>query len=142
MAACRSSLCTAFANHGCTVYATARSLTSLSDLDSAPNMHPLALDVADPAQAEAAVAQVLAEQGRIDILVNNAGAAGAGALLDFDVDSARGVFDVNVFGILRLTQLVGRAMATKGEGLVINIGSIMVSKTPSSAMQPVDDGGI
>lgn len=120
-----SSLCQAFAFQHCTVYATARSLSSLSSLTRS-NIHKLELDVADPAAIRTVVAQVMAEQGRIDILVNNAGAAGTGALLDFDVDAAGRVFEVNVLGVLRITQEVCRHMAGKGEGLVINIGSIVV----------------
>lgn len=121
----RSSLCTAFALRGCKVYATARSLSAMSTL--AASISRLELDVTSQESVERAVRAVLDKEGRIDILVNNAGAAGVGALLDFDVDQARGVYEVNVLGVLRVSQVVCRAMAERGEGLVINIGSIVVS---------------
>ena len=84
----------------------------------------VALDVTDEDSMSAAVGEVLAAHGRIDVLVNNAGYGSYGALEDVPMDEARRQFDVNVFGLARLTQLVLPAPAGARGGRIINISSI------------------
>lgn len=83
------------------------------------------LDVSSDTSVEAAVAEVLAHAGRIDVLVNNAGIASAGVTEAFTPDQAKVVFDTNVVGLLRTVRAVLPAMRRQGDGLIINIGSIL-----------------
>jgi len=89
-----ASIVEAFAQAGCTVYATARTLKSMESLST--GVLTLQLDVLQKESCEKVVQQIIAEQGRIDILVNNAGAGGAGPCLEFDIDAAAAVFAINV----------------------------------------------
>jgi NADP-dependent 3-hydroxy acid dehydrogenase YdfG len=83
------------------------------------------LDVTDDASVEAAVAVVLAKAGRIDVLINNAGIASAGVSEAFTADQAKAVFNTNVVGIQRTTRAVLPAMRKTGDGLIVNVGSIL-----------------
>lgn len=106
---------------GWTVYATARRPETLTDLTTCRH---LALDVTDEASMQAAVDAVLAESGRIDALVNNAGYSLTGAVEALDVADIRREFETNVFGLVRLTQLVLPAMRKQRSGRIVNIGSM------------------
>jgi NAD(P)-dependent dehydrogenase (short-subunit alcohol dehydrogenase family) len=108
---------------GYTVYAGARRrdrMTSLADAGA----RLLALDVTDDGSMTAAVNTVLQEAGRIDVLINNAGYGSYGALEDVPPEEARRQFDVNIFGLARLTQLVLPAMRAQRSGRIVNISSI------------------
>src|SRR5215468_6464821 len=83
------------------------------------------LDVTDDASVDRAIASTLAEAGRIDVLVNNAGIASAGVSEAFTPDQAKVVFNTNVVGLLRTVRSVLPAMRTQGDGLIVNIGSIL-----------------
>jgi len=83
------------------------------------------LDVTDDSSVDRAVASVLAEAGRIDVLVNNAGIASAGVSEAFTPDQAKVLFNTNVVGVLRTTRAVLPAMRAAGDGLIINIGSVL-----------------
>ena len=104
---------------------TARRLQALA----ADGIRPLAMDVTDDASMSAVVNRILEETGRIDVLVNNAGYGSYGAIEDVPIDEARRQFEVNVFGLARLTQLVTPHMRTRGSGTIINISSIGVRLT-------------
>jgi NAD(P)-dependent dehydrogenase (short-subunit alcohol dehydrogenase family) len=106
-----------------TVYATARRPETLSELESA-GCRTLALDVTDAASMVAAVDAVTADSGRIDALVNNAGYSQSGATETLDVDDVRRQFETNVFGLLRLSQLVLPTMRSQGDGRIVNISSM------------------
>jgi NAD(P)-dependent dehydrogenase (short-subunit alcohol dehydrogenase family) len=84
----------------------------------------LALDVTDDGSMTAAVKTVMQETGRIDVLINNAGYGSYGALEDVPPEEARRQFDVNIFGLARLTQLVLPAMRAQRSGRIVNISSI------------------
>ena len=91
----------------------------------AEGIHVFSLDVTDNASVEAAVAAVIQKAGRIDVLVNNAGIAAAGVSEAFTPEQATALFDVNVIGLHRTARAVLPAMRRAGEGLIINIGSIL-----------------
>jgi NAD(P)-dependent dehydrogenase (short-subunit alcohol dehydrogenase family) len=108
---------------GYTVYAGARRLDRMKPLADA-GARLLALDVTDDASLTAAVDTVLHEVGRIDVLINNAGYGSYGALEDVPPEEARRQFDVNIFGLARLTQLVLPTMRAQRSGRIVNISSI------------------
>jgi len=83
------------------------------------------LDVSSDTSVERAVKEVLARTHRIDVLVNNAGIASAGVTEAFTPDQAKVVFNTNVVGLLRTSRSVLPAMRQQGDGLIINIGSIL-----------------
>jgi NAD(P)-dependent dehydrogenase (short-subunit alcohol dehydrogenase family) len=86
----------------------------------------LALDVTSDASVQAAVAAVIAQEGRIDLLVNNAGfgVAPAGAE-ESSVEQAQAIFDTNFFGVVRMTRAVLPHMRARGEGRILHIGSVL-----------------
>ncbi|HRD84544.1 MAG TPA: oxidoreductase [Rubrivivax sp.] len=108
---------------GWTVYGAARRLEQMADI-AAEGAHVLSLDVADEASLSRAVQGLLAAEGRIDALVNNAGYGSYGALEDVPIAEARRQFEVNVFGLVRLSQLVLPSMRAAGRGRIVNISSM------------------
>jgi len=108
---------------GFTVYTCARRVDRMQSLAEA-GAHVFAMDVTDDESMVAGVRRIIDEQGRIDLLVNNAGYGSYGAVEDVPLDEARRQFDVNVFGLARLTQLVTPQMRKQGSGRIINISSI------------------
>lgn len=105
------------------VFASARHAEVLGKLKQA-GCETLALDVRDEASMAAAVAEIERREGAIGVLVSNAGYAQAGALEEIAPDALRGQFETNVFGLLRLTQLVLPGMRKAGRGRIVNIGSM------------------
>ncbi|HMB55038.1 MAG TPA: oxidoreductase [Thermoanaerobaculia bacterium] len=108
---------------GYTVYVAARRVERMRDLEER-GATALAMDVTDESQVTAAVARVAAEQGGVDVLVNNAGFGMYGAMEDTDLDDARYQFEVNLFGLARLTQEVLPWMRQQGDGTIVNISSM------------------
>jgi len=108
---------------GYNVYAGARRVDRMKGLSGA-GAHLLTLDVTDDASMTTAVQTILREAGRIDVLINNAGYGSYGALEDVPPEEARRQFDVNLFGLARLTQLVLPTMRARRSGRIINISSI------------------
>ena len=118
---------------GYTVYAAARRVDRMWGLVggrpaqphlTASGIRPVRLDVTDDDALAAFVKEVVAESGRVDVLVNNAGYGSYGSLEDVPMAEARRQFDVNVFGLARLTQLVVPHMREQRSGYVVNISSI------------------
>lgn len=114
---------TALASAGFTTYATARSLPALSDL-AAKGCYILPLDITDEASMLATVQTIEAKHGAISVLVNNAGYNQIGPLEELTMEDVRRQFETNVFGLLRMCQLVLPGMREQGYGRIINIGSI------------------
>ena len=108
---------------GFVVYASARKVDSLGALKEA-GCHTIALDVDNEASMVAAVNAILAAQGRIDVLVNNAGYSQSGAIEAVPVERVRRQFETNVFGLVRLTQLVLPGMRERRAGTIVNISSM------------------
>jgi NADP-dependent 3-hydroxy acid dehydrogenase YdfG len=108
---------------GHTVYATARRTETLAELQAA-GARVLALDVTSEDSMAAAVEHIEAEHGRVGTLVNNAGYGEYGTIEEADLDRVRKMFETNVFGLARLTQLVLPGMRRAHRGRIINIGSM------------------
>ena len=108
---------------GYTVYAAARRTDRLEQLTPI-GIHALTMDVTDDESMSSGIEKIIAETGRIDVLVNNAGYGSFGAIEDVSIDEARRQFEVNVFGLARLTQLVLPHMRAQRSGTIINISSI------------------
>ena len=111
------------ARRGFTVYGAARRVDRMARL-TAHGVHVFEMDVTDDASMTSGVERILREQGRIDVLVNNAGYGSYGALEDVPIEEARRQFEVNVFGLARLTQLVLPSMRAQRSGRIINVSSI------------------
>ena len=108
---------------GYTVYGVARRVDRMREL-AASGIRTLAMDVTDDASMREGVARIIAESGRIDVLVNNAGYGSYGAIEDTSIDEARRQFEVNVFGAMRLTQLVLPHLRTQRSGMIVNVSSM------------------
>ena len=108
---------------GWKVYATARRPEAIADLE-AKGCVAMALDVTDEASMRAAVDAVEAAEGSVGALVNNAGYSQSGALETLPMDAVRRQFETNVFGLLRMCQLVLPGMRTAGAGRIVNISSM------------------
>lgn len=113
----------ALLDEGWTVYAAARRVDRMAGLADR-GAHVLGMDVTDDASMTAGVQRILDECGRIDALVNNAGYGSYGALEEVPMDEARRQFEVNVFGLARLTQLVTPTMRAQHSGRIVNISSM------------------
>ena len=111
------------AQKGWTVYATARRPDSIADLEGA-GCKVLALDVNDEQSMQAAVRTVEEAEGAVGVLVNNAGYSQGGPIEEVALDEVRRQFETNVFGLVRMTQLVLPGMRRQGWGKVVNIGSM------------------
>jgi NAD(P)-dependent dehydrogenase (short-subunit alcohol dehydrogenase family) len=111
------------AKAGHTVYATARREEAIADLRGV-GCHTLPLDVTDEASMQAAVERVSAEQGAVGVLINNAGYSQSGAIETVSPEDVRRQFETNVFGLLRMSQLVLPGMREQGSGRIVNISSM------------------
>ena len=100
------------------VVASARDLRSIEDLDVSARV---ALDVTDPGS----VASAVAAAGELDALVNNAGEIALGPVEAVPIDEVRHLFDLNVFGQLRMVQAVVPQMRARGQGTIINLSSVV-----------------
>ena len=114
---------TAFHRRGWDVVATARRLDDVADL-AGQGMTTLTLDVLNEDSMLAAVEAVEARQGGVGVLVNNAGYALQGPVEETDLAEMRRQFDTNVFGLVRMCQLVLPGMRARGRGRIINISSM------------------
>jgi NAD(P)-dependent dehydrogenase (short-subunit alcohol dehydrogenase family) len=105
------------------VYATARRPDSIADLAD-KGCRTLQLDVTDEASMRSAVEHIEREHGAVGALVNNAGYAVEGALETTPMDDVRRQFETNVFGLVRLCQLVLPGMRAQRWGRIVNISSV------------------
>ena len=107
---------------GFTVYGTSRSAVAGEDRDGVVF---LPLDVTDDESVAGAIREVLDRSGRIDVLVNNAGLGITGAAEESSIEQARALFDINLFGSIRMTRAVLPQMRAQGSGRIINVSSVL-----------------
>lgn len=108
---------------GFTVYGAARRLEKMRVLEEKGG-NALFLDLTDENSVQKCVDEILSKEGRIDLLVNNAGFGLGGAIEDVPLEEAKCEFEVNVFALARLCQLVLPSMRKNGGGKIINISSM------------------
>jgi NAD(P)-dependent dehydrogenase (short-subunit alcohol dehydrogenase family) len=108
---------------GWKVYATARQEEAIADLKDG-GCQTLALDVTDEQSMRAAVDAVERAEGAVGVLINNAGYSQSGAIETVPLEAVRRQFETNVFGLVRLTQLVLPNMRAQHWGKIVNIGSM------------------
>ena len=113
----------ALAAEGAVVYASARRQEGLAAV-GAEGLRGLRLDVTDEGSMVEAVRRVEAEHGSVDVLVNNAGYGLNGPAEELGMDDVRREFETNVFGLLRMGQLVLPGMRGRGYGRIVNVGSV------------------
>jgi len=111
------------ARRGWTVFATARRPETIAALADA-GCRTLALDLCDEDSMRVAVDEVEQVAGALGVLVNNAGYGLQGPVEELDLGDVRDQFEANVFGPLRLTQLVLPGMRRQGWGRIVNVGSL------------------
>jgi len=111
------------ASNGHTVYGAARRLDKMQDLKAA-GVKLLEMDVTVEESMVKGVQEILRNEKRIDVLVNNAGYGSYGALEEVPISEAKYQFEVNIFGLARLTQLVLPGMREQRSGTIINVSSI------------------
>lgn len=105
------------------VYGSGRKDSELLDMKD-NGIHPLKIEMTDDASMESAVKKVIKEQGRVDVLFNNAGYGLYGTVEETSIDDARHQFEVNLFGLARMTQLVMPHMRRQKSGKIINTSSM------------------
>ena len=111
------------ADKGWTVYATARRVETLADLE-AKGCKALALDVTDEASCRAAVEAVETAEGAVGVLINNAGYSQSGAVESVPDERVRAQFDTNVFGLLTMCRLALPKMREQRWGKIVNVSSM------------------
>lgn len=108
---------------GWSVYATARKPESLRPLQEL-GCRTLALDVNDEGSMKTAVETVENEAGAVGVLINNAGYSQSGAVESVPMDRIRKQFETNVFGLIRMCQLVLPGMRKQRSGRIVNVSSM------------------
>lgn len=113
--------------HGGSVVAAARTPSSIEPLRRlAPDrVLPVRLDVTQPTEVEACIAEALAWRHQIDVLVNNAGFGTIGAAEEADEASIKAAFDTNFLGVHRMIRAVLPAMRERGRGHIVNVSSML-----------------
>lgn len=121
----------ALQNAGFRVFGTGRRAAA----ESSDGMTMLTCDVTDDASVAKLVDDVLADAGRIDLLVNNAGIGLLGGAEESSTAQAQALFDVNVFGVFRVTNAVLPTMRRQGSGRIVNLSSLLgLIPAPYSAL--------
>ena len=112
----------ALVDAGFAVVGTSRNAANASPLDGVTFLD---LDVASDESVRSLVEEVIERFGRIDVLVNNAGVGAVGAGEESSIDQTKEVFDINVFGLIRMTKAVLPHMRAQGSGRVVNVSSLL-----------------
>lgn len=112
-----------FQQKGFEVYGGARRMNKMQDLIDR-GIHAQELDMTDKISIRQLVDHVVKETGRIDVLINNAGYGEYGPLEEVPIEKAKQQFDVNLFGVDQITQLVLPTMRRQHSGRIVNISSI------------------
>lgn len=115
-----SALAQAFHDKGLYVFATARDISKMQNLRDLANITFLQLDVTSPASIATAYKIVENEtNGKLHYLINNSGAGFVMPLLDSDIEMGQRMFDVNVWGVVRVTQTFA-PLVVNTKGTVVN----------------------
>ncbi len=109
--------------NGHIVYGAARRLDKMNDLKEA-GIKLLEMDVTNDESMVKGIQKIIETEKRIDVLVNNAGYGSFGTLEDVPLSEAKYQFEVNIFGLARLTQLVLPHMRKQQSGKIVNISSM------------------
>ncbi|HYV98192.1 MAG TPA: SDR family oxidoreductase [Gemmatimonadaceae bacterium] len=112
---------------------TGRDAKRIAETAAATGAHGISADVANPADNERTVAEARAKMGGIDVLINNAGYAYRGDIGAIDMDQMRAMFDVNVFGLVDITNRVVGEMKQRTSGDIVNIASTSGMKGAASS---------
>src|SRR6059058_958144 len=107
---------------GYEVVGTSRNTSGATDRDGVTFLD---LDVTSDESVDTVVRRVIERFGRLDVLVNNAGTGAAGAAEESSVAQDQRVFDINFFGLIRMTKAVLPHMRAQGRGRIINISSVL-----------------
>src|SRR3954462_4223209 len=100
-----------------------------------PDIEYLVCDVPRDESVQAAVGEVLSKAGRVDLLVNNAGVGLVAGAEESSLDQAKSLFDVNLFGVIRMTKAVLDTMRRQRAGRIVNISSVLgLIPAPFSAL--------
>jgi NAD(P)-dependent dehydrogenase (short-subunit alcohol dehydrogenase family) len=111
------------ARRGWTVYATARDVEAITPLGES-GCRLLPLDVTDEGSMRRAVEEVERAEGAVGVLINNAGYSQSGAVEGVPMEKVRRQFETNVFGLVRMCQLVLPGMRGQGFGRIVNLSSM------------------
>jgi len=111
------------AKEGHIVYGAARRTEKMETLKQF-GVKPIYLDVTDEESIKSAIDTIIGNEGRIDVLINNAGYGSYGAIEDVEISEAKMQFEVNLFGLARLVQLVLPHMRKQKSGRIINVSSM------------------
>jgi len=112
----------ALAEAGFEVIGTGRNTARIAARDAVTYVD---LDVSSDESVAGTIQKVIERFGRVDVLINNAGIGSAGAAEESSIAQARHIFDVNVFGVMRMTKAVLPHMRAQGGGRVINLSSVL-----------------
>lgn len=134
-------ICYEAAKQGAIVVTCARRINLIGQVKekcqalSGKEAHAFQLDISDPDNVESVLEKISTEVGSIDVLINNAGFGLFEDFVDFDLDIAKKMFDVNVLGMMYFTQKVAISMVEKQNGHIFNVAS-MAGKmaTPKSTV--------
>jgi len=110
-------------SEGHIVYAAARRVEQMRDLQKSGAV-TISLDITKEEEIQACIDKIIKEQGRIDVLFNNAGFGLYGSVEEVSIADARYQFEVNIFGLARITQLVVPYMREQRSGKIINTSSV------------------
>lgn len=105
------------------VYGAARRVNEMHDLKEM-GMGIVSLDLTNDESIKNAVDTIVQQEGRIDVLINNAGYGSYGSVEDVSIEEAKRQFEVNLFGLARITQLVLPSMRQQKSGRIVNITSM------------------
>lgn len=123
-------ICYEAARQGAVVVTCARRINLIGKVKehcmelSGKEAHAFQLDISNPESVKQCFERIQNEVGDVDILVNNAGFGIFEDFIHFDLDKARNMFEVNVLGMIVLTQQVAIQMAERGNGQIINVASM------------------
>jgi NADP-dependent 3-hydroxy acid dehydrogenase YdfG len=115
------------AKEGYTIYAGVRKDSTQEFVSNSqhhhPHFHAIEIDVTNQTSVNSAVNAIVAKEGHLDVLVNNAGIMTYGSIENVTIKEAQEMFDVNFFGVMRVTQAVLPIMRAQKKGRIIQISS-------------------